>query len=228
MTVCCISSSVFKSPVDGDIGAELRKLEQCVESANRLGTTLIRIFSFWRQPVNEAVEAKVLDSLGKAAEIAVAGGVCLAIENGKRTMHSTGAELGALLRQLDSSVFGAVWDPGNCLFGGTDDAPLINGYPQLKHRVLHVHIKDPVRDKAGKLHYGPFGCGVLGIEEQFKLLRADGYQGYISAETHWRPGKVFLEEELDAPGGNAFSKDGYGATDAALSFLTGTLRELPL
>jgi sugar phosphate isomerase/epimerase len=134
-------------------------------------------------------------------------------------MHSSGAELAALLAELKSPVFAAVWDPGNSLLGGSDSDPVANGYPAIAPYIGHVHIKDPYQYADGSRVYVAVGSGLLGIERQIRLLAADGYRGYVSLETHWRPDRVMSQAELDFPGGETFSASGYAATKADLERL---------
>jgi hypothetical protein len=50
---------------------------------------------------------------------------------------------------------------------------------------------------------------------QFRALDRDGYTGYVSLETHWRP-KALSEEEVNRPGGSNFSKEGEYASRICL------------
>jgi hypothetical protein len=37
---------------------------------------------------------------------------------------------------------------------------------------------------------------------------SDGYSGWLSLETHWRPGRILNAMERDYPWGDSFSKGG--------------------
>jgi L-ribulose-5-phosphate 3-epimerase len=222
--VCCIDSSVFKSDIDGEPETELDKLHRALDTAAYLNAPLIRIFTFWRREPRELYLERVSHALLAAGAIAEPYGIGLAIENGKRTMHSTGAELGVLMRHLNPNIFSVVWDPANSIFGGTDYHPVTGGYPNLAEFVSHVHLKDPRVNGDGRCEYVELGKGDFQLDLQLELLRSNGYRGYVSLETHWRPQRVLKNIELDYPGGDKFSESGYAATAASLCTLRAALQ----
>lgn len=221
--VCCIGSPAFKCDFFADHEAELDKLRRALDAAASLGCGLVRIFSFWRRPDRAGIVPRIPEVLQRAGDLARPTGICLGIENGKRTMHGTGAELAELLDVLDDDVFAAVWDPGNSIFGGLDADPIGNGFPRLAGRIRHVHLKDPLVYEGGR-QYVELGAGQLDIPRQLRVLREHAYDGYVSLETHWRPNRVMADIELDYPGGHTFSDSGYDATAASLARLTAMTR----
>ena len=222
---CCIGSAVYKSDLDGDNPKQLDKLRASIEAADYFGAQLIRAFSFWRTPEREARMPEVMDHLRRAGDVGRNGGKKLVLENGKKTMHATGVELAQAMAGLDEDVWGVCWDPGNSIFGRLDFDPLNNGYPAVKGRVWHVHIKDPQVYDGGRA-YVEMGKGQLDIPGQLAVLKRDGYQGYISLETHWRPNREFKEVELDYPGGTSFSESGYEPTRRSLKYILARVAEL--
>jgi sugar phosphate isomerase/epimerase len=221
LAVCCIDSSVFKIDLVDDLTIEYAKLERALKAAHDFGAPYVRIFSFWRgcdcpfrmQRVNQAV--------ARAADIAAKAGKTLLVENGKRTTHATGADLAALMQQVSHEALCVLWDPANSVLGGTDVDPLGYGFKLARPHTRHVHLKQvhrhPVEDK---LCYGPLRDGTLNIDRFISQLVASRYNDYVSVETHWRPGKWFTEHELDHPGGQDFSADGWQVTSEALQFLS--------
>lgn len=220
--VCCVDSSVFKCDIDADLQDEVEEFRRCADVASRLNTNTVRVFTFWRRARRERYETRILEALSLLEEPAKSAGVRVVVENGRRTMHCTGAELRLLLKELDGATFSALWDPGNCIYGGTDFRPISNGYPEIARFVSHVHIKDPRVYVGGRREYVELGKGQLDLERQIEALREDGYGGFVSLETHWRPDRVFAPYELDRPGGRVFSGAGYEATMTSLQ----TLRNL--
>lgn len=216
LAVCAIDSPVFKSDIDEDHELQYEKLRRSLEAAEYFGAPMVRIFSFWRKDDREQYLERSTDAVRKAADIARPTGIRLVVENGKRTMHATGAELEELMNAVDTDVVRVLWDPGNCIFGRTDMNPVANGYPRIKQWVDHVHVKDPRVHADGDRAYVKLGEGQLAIPTQLQALRDEHYDGYISLETHWRPGRVFKDIELDYPGGESFSDSGYGATDLSM------------
>ncbi len=217
--VCCIGSPVFKCDLDASLDDEMEKLRRALHAANYLGAPLVRIFTFWRRDNRELYLDRVRESLDRAGEVAKPTGIGLTIENGKRTMHSTGAELAELMRELDPKIFSVLWDPGNSIYGRTDPDPISNGYPLVADYVKHVHIKDPEVYSDGQRRYVELGKGQLDLRKQMNALHEHSYGGYISLETHWRPARVMSENELDYPGGESFSDSGYAATAKSLARL---------
>lgn len=220
LSICCIGSPVFKCDLDDDLAAQFEKLLRCLDIASFFDAPLIRIFSFWRKPEQmDSLDHRMVTALRKAADLVKGNDVRLAIENGKRTMHSTGLELGKLMGVLDPEIFSVVWDPANSIFGGLDKQPVTCGYPFIAPHVRHVHIKDPYVDAAGRREYVRLGQGQLDIRSQLMALQKDNFQGFLSLETHWRPDRKLDEQDLDRPGGEDFSRSGLHATDDSLTQL---------
>jgi sugar phosphate isomerase/epimerase len=72
------------------------------------------------------------------------------------------------------------WDPGNCF--EASEQPFPKAWDQLDHsRIAHIHLKDA----AGK-SWEPIGRGKIDFVGQFKALKAMGYAGTMSLETHYR------------------------------------------
>jgi sugar phosphate isomerase/epimerase len=75
------------------------------------------------------------------------------------------------------------------MVGGENPFPY--GYGLLpKDRIIHVHAKDCHMEGLTPI-WGPLGTRSVDWKGQIAALLADGYNGYLSLETHW-PG----------PGGN--------------------------
>jgi sugar phosphate isomerase/epimerase len=63
--------------------------------------------------------------------------------------------------------------------------PFPEGYRLLPaERIVHVHAKD-CRVTDHKPAWGPLGTCSIDWKGQIRALADDGYQGYISLETHW-------------------------------------------
>ena len=82
----------------------------------------------------------------------------------------------------------------------------------MRDLTVHVHLKDcGTNPETGKLEWVVLGAGEIDIRGQLAALRADGYDGYVSLETHYRRTKL-SEEVLRLPAGEAFSESGAQAT----------------
>jgi sugar phosphate isomerase/epimerase len=155
-----------------------------LDYANELGTDLVVIFCFDRAgaPPGPPPE-EALNCLRLAAERASASGIRLMIENEDGFWADTGARTAEMVRAVDHPALGINWDPGNAFFA--DDDPYPTGYEAVRGRLQHVHFKDAMRDTNGALHY--VANGEIDWAGQIRALVADGYDGFISIETHIRP-----------------------------------------
>jgi sugar phosphate isomerase/epimerase len=162
------------------------------EIARRTGATIIRVFSYWRTVRPEECFDRIVSALRDLADQASQHGVTIAIENEHACNIATAAETARLLSALQHPNLKMVWDPANALVSG--ETPFPDGYHRLSlSRIAHVHAKDCIQD-GGKLTWGPLGEGVIDWRGQVDALRADGYTGWISLETHWPgPGGDKLE-----------------------------------
>lgn len=169
-------------------------LPESLDYANELGAHLVVIFGFDRAgaPPGEPPE-EALNTLRLAAERAAAAGLELALENEAGFWADTGGRTAHIVRTINHPALKINWDPGNAFFGG--DLPYPEGYAAVHGLVGHVHFKDAARDQDGE----PYYCleGEINWAHQIKALAADGYEGFISIETHLRPkiaaGRAALE-----------------------------------
>jgi L-ribulose-5-phosphate 3-epimerase len=151
--------------------------------AQRTGAPVVRVFSFWRVVAPEAVFDRVVEALRSLAEQASEEGLTVGLENEAACNIATGVETARVLAAVSHPALQVVWDPANALVGG--EVPYPDGYRLLDpKRIAHVHAKDCV--VAGhKPTFGPLGeCGV-DWKGQIAALKSDGYEGWISLETHW-------------------------------------------
>ncbi len=159
-------------------------LPASLDFANEFGAHLVVVFSFDRagalpgQPPEE-----VLNCLRQAAERASATGLQLVIENEDGFWADTGAGSAQIVRTINHPSLGINWDPGNAFFAS--DEPYPAGYEEVRGWVRHVHFKDARRDSDGMLRY--ISEGQVEWAGQIRALSADGYDGFVSIETHIRP-----------------------------------------
>lgn len=166
-----------------------RLAARAFEIAERTGAKIIRVFSYWRTVRPEECFDRIVDALGRLAEQACGRGVIIGVENEHACNVGTGAETAKVLAAVDHPNLKVVWDPANALVAGENPFP--EGYSKIApDRIGHVHAKDCfVTDH--KPTFGPVGECAVDWKGQIAALVRDGYQGWISLETHW-PG----------PGGN--------------------------
>jgi sugar phosphate isomerase/epimerase len=208
MSVCSIASPFGKCKLrpDGEAEAgplhlavergreeQLEVLELAIELARFFGTELVRGFAFWKQgEPTEAVWAEIADWFRAPVALAEREGIILGLENEHACMIGTGAEAGQLIDAIDSPALQAIWDPGNAFMAG--ETPFPDGYRAVAGRMIHLHVKDAVRRPDGEGAWAIVGEGEIDYPGQFRALVADGYQGGVSLETHYRPPSGSTEE----------------------------------
>lgn len=195
-SVCGIASPFLKCHIAGDGEAVGRThsastrsrdeqwniLSRSLEVAVRLDAPLVRAFSFWRVDDPESVRDEVLEVLLQATKRVRSAGRLLGIENEYSCNIATGEEAVWYLKRIPDPTFGLIWDPGNTAALGV--APIPDDYLPVRDRIHHVHIKDAVR-LGEPAEFTIIGEGIIGYEEQFRLLAADGYDDVVSLETHF-------------------------------------------
>ena len=169
-------------------------LPASIEFAKTLGIERILIFSFHRggYPTGPAPD-EIKEFLYQAAEQTAAAGMQLLIEVEDEFWADTGQRTAAMVEAIGHPALGVNWDPGNAFMAG--DTPYPNGYEAIRPWIRHVHFKDAEVDSHGQRRYTIHGQ--IDWTGQIKALADDGYQGYISVETHLRPKVNVAKTELD-------------------------------
>lgn len=222
LKVSAIASPALKSPRDGkakkvegdftldgddSFEGQLELIRRSAALAKRFDTQYIRIFTFWREAFSDTLADDVAAKLAQAAELAKDLGVVLAVENEAVCVAGTGRELAAVFERLEAQTdpttfahIGTLWDPGNAYACGEDE-PFPKDYKTLKpDGIVHIHLKDAVKDASTKIgvRFVPLGEGDIDYAEQFRHLKADGYEGLLVLEPHYAPGGTPQEDAAHA------------------------------
>jgi len=169
-------------------------LPASLDYASELGASLVVIFSFERAVVTSPEPPEeVLNCLLQAAERAKAQDIRLVIETEAGYWADTGVNTAQIVRMISHPALGVNWDPGNAFFAG--DNPYPAGYREVRDFVSHVHFKDAKHDRYGKPHY--VAEGEIDWAGQIAALIEDGYQGFISIETHLKPKVAAARDALE-------------------------------
>jgi len=214
MVICAVAPPFYKCDVDSpdERRQHLEILRRAIDVGQRLGTNVIRTFTFWKKHTLVEMWDELIDSYQTPIEIAREAGAVLAVENEAACMIGTGSDLGRFVRQLNQPEVKALWDPCNAFYEDASEQPFPDGYLQIRDLLVHVHLKDAVRDRgASKPRLTPLGDGSIDVAGQLAALIRDGYDGFISLETHWRP-NALDEQTTRLPGGRAFSEKAAVAT----------------
>lgn len=226
LAAACLSSTFFKCGFGDSDGPEMDKLSRLCDAADILGCGLIRGFAFFR-PEEGALPADVLASrFEKPAVLLRARGKRLLLEADPSVNTANHASLGALLDKLDRKCFGAVYDPGNNLFDPQREPPYPDGYDAIRPCLAHVHVKDAVLEPDGVPRCVAPGKGLVDWPRVLRRLSADGYDGWLSIEPHYRKQAVLTEEQMRLPLGSRFTAGGMEAARESGLALASRLAEM--
>jgi glucosamine-6-phosphate deaminase len=200
LTISAIASPLFKCALDptrpvssGDMFGQAEetveehfaKLDRTIALAHRLGTGMIRIFSFWREQSPELYRDEIITHLKRAAAIAEQANVKLLLENEGSCNGGFSFEVAALVRSVQSPSLQALWDPGN--EAQREHWAYPGAYNEVKNLLGHVHLKDALVEPSGKRRCVPINNGWVPYLTQIRDLEADGYTGLYVIETHYTP-----------------------------------------
>jgi sugar phosphate isomerase/epimerase len=212
MAVSVIASPFFKCPLTDDEAGEtgnthlaatrkmddqMALLHRCIDLANLFETNMIRVFAFWKRgPLTREIEDRIVEAFAEPVRVAEQHGMVLALENEHACYLGTGADTARVLKRVGSPALQGVWDPGNAFFA--DEVPFPAGYEAMRGCIAHVHVKDAGRNEQGEPQFMVVGEGTLDFRSQFAALKADGYSGFLSLETHCQPGEECSKRSLAA------------------------------
>jgi sugar phosphate isomerase/epimerase len=217
LKACAISSPFFKCRMDEpeEIREHLKGLRRCIALADELGADLIRGFTFLANPDRAFDVQAIASRFGEALTILENTGKILVLESDPSVQATNAGTLAQVVEAVNSPLVRALWDPGNDIWDPLGEVPYPDGYGVIKSLMAHMHLKDGIR-KDRNPEGAPVTKGDVDFEGQFRALIKDGYSGYVSLETHYRPAHKISEELLAMPKGAAFSFGGYEATDESL------------
>jgi sugar phosphate isomerase/epimerase len=163
-------------------------LERSIALAKGFKTNKVRCFDFWRLDDVKPYRAAINEHLGQAADVAAKQQVMLVLENEFECNTATGREAGETLSAIPNSNLALNWDTGNAVMRGALDA-FPNGWNAIpKQRLHHCRVKNATKDNTGTIVWAPVDQGYVDWAAQFRALKAIGYSGGVSLETHWRGG----------------------------------------
>jgi sugar phosphate isomerase/epimerase len=179
--VSAIGSPIGKIPVSAPFEPELERMRRVAGIAGELGTTLVRVFSFYL-PAGEPPEryrAQVIDQMGALARIAEERGVILAHENEKEIYGDVPGRCADLIASVASPALRATFDNANFVQCGV--RPFSDAYPLLRPYLVYLQVKD-ARAATGEVT--PAGEGDGQLRETLAALRDSGFAGFVSLEPH--------------------------------------------
>jgi sugar phosphate isomerase/epimerase len=188
LRVASIGSPFGKCELDdrNEVAAHMDILRRCADIARECGCRIVRGFAFWDHGRRERPWDAMLRAYEPVPAILQEKDVILGLENEAACYVGTAGHVREFLDRLDCDRVQAVWDPANHVHDPDGDGmrPFPEGYALIRDDIVHVHMKDAMRHEDGSRANAFLGEGVVDWPEQLRALMEDGYEGYVSLETH--------------------------------------------
>jgi sugar phosphate isomerase/epimerase len=211
VAVSAIGSPIGKIDLDAPLEPELERMRRIADIAAEVGTSIVRVFSFFVPPAEppERHRQRVIDRMGALTRIAEDRGLVLAHENEKDIYGETPQRCADLIAAVGSPSLRATFDAANFVQCGV--APHTEGYDLLRPYLVYLQVKDALATTGAVV---PAGQGDGEIRETLAALRDSGFEGYVSLEPHL--------SEAGRYGGFS-GPEGFGRAAGALKGLLGEL-----
>jgi sugar phosphate isomerase/epimerase len=179
--VSAIGSPIGKISIDAPLAPELERLRRVADVACELGTTLVRVFSFFIPQAQDPqlYRARVIDRMGELAALAADRGLVLAHENEKEIYGDRPERCADIIASVGSPALQATFDAANFVQCGV--RPYSDAYEILRPHLVYVQVKDALTATGDVV---PAGQGDGQIRETLAALRDSAFQGYLSLEPH--------------------------------------------
>jgi sugar phosphate isomerase/epimerase len=179
--VSAIGSPIGKIPLEAPLGPELDRLRRIADIAAELGTSIVRVFSFFLPPGEPPGRhrQRVIDQMAALAAIAAERGLVLAHENEKEIYGDTAERCHDLITAVDSPALRATFDAANFVQCGV--RPFSEAYHLLRPYLVYLQVKDAVAATGENV---PAGHGDGQIRPTLAALRDSGFEGFVSIEPH--------------------------------------------
>ncbi|MCU1566188.1 MAG: sugar phosphate isomerase/epimerase [Pseudarthrobacter sp.] len=181
LKVSAVASPIGKVDVSLPVEHELDRLRQIISVAKGLGTTYVRIFSFYRADGQspEDIRGDVLVRMRALAALAGESGVMLLHENEKDIYGDTPERVLDIMESVNSPALRVAWDNANFVQVGVK--PYTDGYGMLRPYLEYFQVKDALSTTGEVV---PCGEGDGELDATIAALKADGYNGFASLEPH--------------------------------------------
>ena len=230
LSVCSIGSPFGKCELDDSkaVAHHMDILKRCADIARELDCPLVRGFAFWDP---DQADQKPWKAMVKAYQPVPAilkdKDILLGLENEASCYVGTASHIRTFMDLLKCDRVKAVWDPANHIHDPQSIAipAFPDGYQLVRDDMVHVHVKDAGPDEAGVVQNRFMGTGLVHWENQLQALKNDGYDGYISLETHVRA-EEFPPELEDTYGHYLAAGGKEGASKVCLAWLSDAMAAL--
>lgn len=181
MAVSAVGSPIGKIPITEAFHPHLELFKKCMEVADALKTTHIRMFSFYMPAgIDPAFyRDEVLRRWQQFIEAARGTGLILLHENEKGIYGDTAERCLDLLDSLDCPYVKATFDPANFVQCREETYP--RAFDMLRKHIAYIHIKDVLISSGSVV---PAGQGDGKLREIVQALKQSSYEGFLSIEPH--------------------------------------------
>lgn len=178
--VSALGSPIGKIGIEEDFAPHLKLLEHLTELAGVLGTSYIRMFSFFIPEGKDPADYRdeVFGRTKAMVEMAKEKGVVLLHENEKGIYGDVAQRCLDLMRNFYGEHYRCTFDFANFVQCGQD---ALAAYEMLKPYITYVHVKDAVMETG---EVTPAGEGDGQVAEILRRLDGEGYKGFLSLEPH--------------------------------------------
>ncbi|HHV98858.1 MAG TPA: sugar phosphate isomerase/epimerase [Clostridiaceae bacterium] len=177
LEIPCITSSCYLFN-KLKINKYMREGMEYVDLAQKIGARYVRVLGDANpEPSSEIDTAFVTENLCLLAQYAENKGVKILLEtNGVFADSDT---ILSVIERVNSPALGILWDMHHPFRFMNE--PVEKTYNSLKKYIEFVHIKDSVMED-GRVKYRMMGYGDVPVKTGLELLKAGGYEGYVSLE----------------------------------------------
>jgi sugar phosphate isomerase/epimerase len=181
VTVSAIGSPIGKIAVSAPLEPELQRMRRVAGIAAELGTSIVRVFSFFIPPGEppDRHRHEVVDRMRALAWIAEEHGLILAHENEKEIYGDRPERCADLIDAVGSPALRATFDAANFVQVGV--RPQSEAYELLRPHLIYLQVKDALATTGEVV---PAGQGDGQVRETLDALQRSGFEGYVSLEPH--------------------------------------------
>ncbi len=172
----------FGAEKDSDRRKQLDYVKKSVDTAEILGTNIVRVFAGWPpQDKKEALWGKMIESMKEAANYASKKGITLAVEphNNGGFLPDSGTTL-RMLKDVNSPYVKLNIDTGNY-----QDKDMYAAIERTVEYAASCHVKVHTISKSGKI-------AQFDMDKIFKILSRNNYRGFLALEYE---GQEFIKGE---------------------------------
>lgn len=186
--VSAIGSPLGKISIHDDFAPHLEKFDKVMQQAKILGTSYVRIFSFYDAIDERTTVMEHMDQFIKHTP----DGITLLHENEKGIYGNIASRCLDLMETFRGAPLKATFDPANFI---QEQQEIMPAFEMLKDHVAYVHVKDALMENGAVVPAGSGnGCWPWLIDS----LRSLNYDGFLSLEPHLADFAGYKALEQDA------------------------------